>query len=119
MRSTNKENLDMEEHPVHRFKRPIYGVLVFYGVGILCFVVIAQSYFVQKSKGTVEISTKAAFWTLAVLLTIGFLKLIIDLVRPSTRKWMLAPKEVIKDGNQSSFRRESRACVKKDSVDNS
>jgi hypothetical protein len=83
----------MEEHPVHRFKRPIYGVLAFYGVGLLCFLVIAQSFFEQKSSGYVQVSTKAAFWTLGVLLLGGFVKLIYDLAKPETRKWMFTPKE--------------------------
>jgi len=82
----------LEEHPVLKFKRPIYGVLVFYGVGVICFSVVAISYFRQRKEGEIWPTTKAAFWTLGVVLILGVIKLIWDLANPKTRQWMFTKK---------------------------
>lgn len=80
----------LDDHPVLRFKRPIYGVLVFFGIAVVAFAVLYWCYLNDKRYGSVSPTTVPALWGngVVILLTAG--KLIWDLLNPATRRWMFS-----------------------------
>jgi len=86
----------VKDHPAMRFKRPIYGVLTFYGMTLVCFLVIAQAFFAQRTEGRDVATTKAAFWVLAIIMVLAVLKLVRDLLNPKTRKFLLSRSDELK-----------------------
>jgi len=83
----------LDDHPILRFKRPIYGVLVFFGIAVAAFAVLYWCYINDKRYGSVSPTTVPALWGngVVILLTTG--KLIWDLLNPATRRWMFSKRK--------------------------
>ena len=78
------------DHPVLRFKRPIYGVLMFYGIALVCFAVIAVNYFTAKKAGELARSTQAAFWAMCVIGGLALSKTTWDLCHADKRRFLFS-----------------------------
>jgi hypothetical protein len=71
-----------------RFKRPIYRVLTFYGIGLLCFLVMARAHLAERKEVGEAVTTIIAVWFLGAVAVIAAIKLIRDLMNPKRRKFL-------------------------------
>ncbi len=67
-------------------KRPIYVTLLYYGIALVLWGIIAKDYFFQKENEDPFVTTKIGFWVLSILITGGFIKLGIELMIPKYRR---------------------------------
>jgi hypothetical protein len=78
--------VQLAEDGLFFLKRPIYVTLLYYGVALILWGIIAKDYFSQKEGEGPFITTKIGFWVLSILIAAGFLKLGIELMIPKYRR---------------------------------
>lgn len=79
--------IQMAQEGLVFLKRPIYVTLLYYGVALILWGIIAKDYFSQKDTSEDPfITTKIGFWVLSILIAAGFLKLGIELMIPKYRR---------------------------------
>ena len=80
---------NFNDHPINRFKRPIYYYLFFLLLPFPLYLVIVFDFYFQIKDGNVVKSTERAFWfgTTFALVAIGYLSWCF--FNPKKRRWLL------------------------------
>lgn len=82
--------MNINDHPVNRFKRPIYFYLFCYALVLPLYIIIGFDYFNQVEANDTRFSTEKAFWfgTCALIIVTAFM--LLELLTRKGRKWLFS-----------------------------